>query len=98
MKHTRTYGPWTITYERKFTSLDKVVGIASYTHHRLSVRHSDGREVTQPWQPTSVPVTFESFDGRRFVGQAFTDLLPPLFEIVPADDERLSLAEAPPKV
>jgi hypothetical protein len=36
-----------------------------------------------------LPVTFETVDGRGFVGQAYTDILSRIFEIKYADDERL---------
>lgn len=71
------FKPYTFTYQ------------ADLEAHQLRVRKHNGPWIEGPWEAIEVPVTFQSIDGRSFVGQSFTDLLPHVFEIKAEDDHVL---------
>jgi hypothetical protein len=74
----RTFGQYTVQY------------VSKDGKHFIAVRNQGGEERYEcgPIVSHDLPVVCETAGGRRFVGQAYTDRLPRLFEIRYADDER----------
>lgn len=74
------FGACFVSYERRGNA------------HQLRCVDTDGAK-KGPWTPITKPVTYVTMDNLKIVGQAYTELLPTIFEMRTANDHVLSLIQ-----